>query len=92
MADTNEIKEMADVIHHELFNFQRSRCEKLAEKLHEADFVKVVRCKDCAWYIEMGGHEYNGRKPRICLCHGKLMYENDYCRYGSRKEQNNDGE
>lgn len=40
MADTNEIKEMADVIHHELFNFRRERCEKLAEKLHEAGFRK----------------------------------------------------
>ena len=83
MADTNEIKEMADVIHHELFNFQRSRCEKLAEKLHEADFVKVVRCKDCRFFTAS-----DITNSHYCDWHREYyeVYPYEYCYYGERKE------
>lgn len=43
------------------------------------DVVEVVRCKDCAHYIEMKGFDYNGRKARSCVWHSALRGENDYC-------------
>ena len=52
-----------------------------------ADVVQVVRCKDCAHYIEMEGFEYNGRKARSCVWHSALRRENDYCSDAIRKPQ-----
>ena len=43
------------------------------------DLVEVVRCKDCAHYIEMKGFDHNGRKARFCVWHSALRGENDYC-------------
>lgn len=44
-----------------------------------ADVVEVVRCKDCSYYIEMKGFDYNGRKAKSCVLHSALRGENDYC-------------
>lgn len=49
------------------------------------DVVEVVRCKDCAHYIEMKGYDYNGRKRRACLFHSSLRNENAYCSDGIRR-------
>ena len=89
MADKIEIKEMADVIHNELFNFQRSRCERLAEKLHEADFRKVVRCKDCRFFTAS-----DITNSHYCDWHREYyeVYPYEYCYYGERKEEQNDAE
>lgn len=52
---------------------------KAIEQTPTADVVEVVRCKDCAHYIEMKGFDYNGRKARSCVWHSALRGENDYC-------------
>ena len=89
MADTNEIKEMTDVIHNELFNFRKARCEQLAEKLHEADFRKVVRCKDCVYKMVTSDGEYDPEDIG-CSYHMSDGFDaNDFCSYGE-EEQNND--
>lgn len=66
--------------------------ERVSEKLynagyrkHSEDTIEVVRCKDCARYIEMQGYDYNGRKARFCVWHSQLRRENDYCGDGIRK-------
>ena len=51
----------------------------------EADVVKVVRCKDCAHYVEMHGYEYANRKARVCVWHSALRGENAFCSDGMRK-------
>lgn len=58
---------------------------KMIEDLPSADIVEVVRCKDCAHYIEMKGYDYNGRKAKSCVWHSQLRRENDYCSDGIRK-------
>ena len=51
-----------------------------------ADGVEVVRCKDCVhskhWY----------RDKRLCSIWDMDVWEDGYCNYGERKEQNDDGE
>lgn len=54
-----------------------------------ADVVDVVRCKDCAHYIEMQGFEYKGKKPKHCIWHGALRSENYYCGDGIRRSESN---
>lgn len=57
-----------------------------------ADVVEVVRCKDCAWYSPLAF------KPSIGDCRYWLyeeridslpVYEDDYCSYGERKDDEN---
>ena len=48
-----------------------------------ADVVEVVRCKDCAHYIDIDGFVYDG-KARHCAWHSALRYDNDYCSDGAR--------
>ena len=59
--------------------FSLSDVRKAIEQTPAADVVEVVRCKDCAHYIEMKGFDYNGRKARSCVWHSALRGENDYC-------------
>lgn len=60
--------------------------KEIINRTPAADVVEVVRCKDCAHYIERKGYDYNGRKARSCIWHGQLRRENDYCSDGIRKE------
>lgn len=56
------------------------RCAiKDVNKQPAVDVVEVVRCKNCAHYIEMEGFECNGRRVKICAWHDALRDENDYC-------------
>ena len=57
-----------------------------------ADVVEVVRCKDCAHYIEMKGFDYKGRKARSCVWHSALRRENDYCSDAIRTPKERGGE
>lgn len=57
-------------------NYTESQCENF---ICADDVVEVVKCKDCAHYIEMKGFDYNGRKARSCVWHSALRGENDYC-------------
>ena len=57
-------------------------CEDFKNK---ADFIEVVRCKDCKYY--------EIHKPYVtlnCERDGKLipMKPDDFCSYGERKEEN----
>lgn len=59
-----------------------------ATHLYTAGYRKqseVVRCKDCAHYIEMKGYDYNGRKARSCVWHSQSRRENDFCSDAIRK-------
>lgn len=55
--------------------------------LEKADYVQVVRCKDCKWYdmskcmvtTEMG-HHY------VCRVHSYRPVPEDYCSQGERKD------
>jgi hypothetical protein len=50
-----------------------------------ANVIEVVRCKDCI----------NKRKQRnvvYCNRHGGEIFDDDYCSYGERKEQNNESD
>ena len=49
----------------------------------KTDTVKVVRCKDCAYW-----KEYDGGKFCCCWCglHSDTT-EDDFCSYGSRREE-----
>ena len=64
--------------------FSLTDIRKAIEQTPTEDVVEVVRCKDCAHYIEMKGFDYNGRKARSCVWHSVLRGENDYCSDGIR--------
>ena len=52
-----------------------------------ADFVEVVRCKDCENYVPLGdAYEFKGRKAMHCWLEGKPTSENYYCADGRRKD------
>ena len=51
-----------------------------------ADVVKVVRCKDCVYYMETEGYEYKGRNARHCFWYNRLVREKDYCSDGIRRK------
>jgi hypothetical protein len=51
-----------------------------------ADVVEVVRCKDCAHYIEIPGFVYNNKNAKHCAWHSALRYADNYCSDGWRKE------
>lgn len=64
-----------------------SKCKHFRNK---ADFVEVVRCKDCKYFI---GEHKNGQG--ICCCGIKdtnynaefYPYADDFCNYGERREE-----
>lgn len=49
-------------------------CVSIAN-LTKADVVQVVRCKDCARYLDL---------RHWCKCHNTTMFENDFCSYGRK--------
>ena len=51
------------------------------------DAVKVVRCRDCIHY-----HEANNGCNGECDRQYATFYRWDYCSYGDKKEESNDGE
>ena len=57
--------------------------------LNKADVVEVVRCKDCKHYKRnipcVGGH-YNGCDEWIDEGNPIIVYDNDYCSYGERAD------
>lgn len=52
--------------------------ERLADLLIENDVVEVVRCKDCA--------NYSNNSELCYIFKGLLFYENDFCSYGKRRQ------
>lgn len=59
---------------------------------NKADFVEVVRCKDCKCYLAV---TYNGEPMHYGYCKNKHddilgnrhRFEGDYCSYGEIKER-----
>ena len=49
---------------------------------NKADFVEVVRCRDCkgCWILQDG--------TRVCIRTLKSVEQDNFCSYGKRKEQN----
>lgn len=68
----------------------REVVKEAINSLSSADVVKVVRCKDCIYFIE---EHKNGQG--FCCCSDKDInynaefypYADDYCSYGERKEE-----
>lgn len=57
---------------------------------NKADFVEVVRCKDCAYYVPLGdNYEYKGKKAMHCILRASCTGDNYYCADGMRKEKDN---
>jgi len=56
------------------------------QMLQNADFVQVVRCKDCEYGIENG--ELCGRKVYLCsaMTNPNEFYGDFYCEGGERRE------
>ena len=52
-----------------------------------ADVVEVVRCKECAHYVDIDSFVYDGKKAKHCVWHSDLRYDNDYCSDGIRREK-----
>lgn len=71
-------------------HFYAERLYKEGYRKQSEDMVEVVRCKDCAHYVEMHSYEYNGRKARCCIWHHKYMNEYEYCSDGIRKGDRNE--
>lgn len=56
----------------------------------KADFVEVVRCKDCEFYVPLGDdYEYKGKKAMHCILRASCTGDNYYCADGMRKEKDN---
>ena len=58
-------------------------CEDFKNK---ADFVEVVRCKDCKKFMPYEGEEHKGdceEFPELQCC----FYEDDFCSYGERRDE-----
>ena len=53
------------------------RCQRFKNK---ADFVEVVRCKDCEY------HEIRGLTTEYCVKNRMFVESDFYCSYGERKE------
>lgn len=65
-------------------------CKKFKNK---ADFVEVVRCKNCESFIEKGNEFLRNDVFGFCeksrtgfFDDGEEVYGNDFCSYGERKE------
>lgn len=57
---------------------------------NKADFVEVVRCKDCEYYAPLGdAYEYKGKKAMHCILRASCTGDNYYCADGMRKEKDN---
>ena len=60
----------------------------IIDRLHTADVVEVVRCKDCKYYDD-GECDYHS-EPKEMRQYERWTFdvsENDYCRYGERREE-----
>lgn len=54
--------------------------DALAEELEKSGYVKVVRCKDCKRF----------RGDGLACQWGRFAYEDDYCRHGERRKDDDD--
>lgn len=71
---------MCEFVH----EFYETECNDFKSK---ADFVEVVRCKDCEYYVPLGdAYEYKGKKAMHCILRASCTGDNYYCADGMRKD------
>lgn len=58
----------------------------LVDSIPTVDAVPVVRCKDCKHYALWA----DGRAMFHCDKHDCTMYDDDFCSYGERKENDHE--
>lgn len=77
-----------DCIHYDicLLSHDEDDYKKCCHFKNKADFVEVVRCKDCQWFSV---HNKDGCYRPGLDHHAQMtpVYENDYCSYGTPKER-----
>lgn len=56
--------------------------EELQDFKNKADYVEVVRCKDCVAKKQNGNLE-----PFVCTRNNILVYDNCFCSYGERSNK-----
>ena len=55
--------------------------------INKADFVEVVRCKDCDYREPIDERiSYKRKHPMHCILKSALTADDDYCKYGRRKD------
>ena len=56
---------------------------------NKADFVEMVRCRDCVFRVSIGEgvYTYKGEEAKECVWHNRGCYEDDFCSSGIRKER-----
>ena len=82
MADTLMSSPYLDVLYGDRENY-----EMAAEHLMSEDIVKVVRCKNCRWFIKRKYEEgYDGN----CGLSGCEVCNDYYCNHGDRTPQNDE--
>lgn len=79
-----------DCVHYDvcyLLDWGGKPCEHYKNK---ADFVEIVRCKDCKEYdVRNGECRLHSFHPVYGEHFEVEMYGNDFCSYGERKEKDN---
>ncbi len=57
---------------------------------NKADYVEVVRCKDCTFRqpIDEGRYTFKGKPAMVCILHSKAVAEDGYCSYGEKRQKN----
>ena len=77
-----------DCVHNEICPFIDKDCEKKCARFkNKSDFVKVVRCGECEWWVDDECPGY--MKCTImseCCGHAHLTNPDDFCSYGERKD------
>lgn len=64
-------------------NTEAERCKSYESR---ADYIKVVKCKDCEFRQPLG-YENKGQPAMWCIIQSRITGEDEYCNNGVRKEQ-----
>ena len=66
---------------------QKDDAESCPSFKNKADVVEVVRCKDCKHFQPYEGEEHKGDCAELVGLES-CVYEDDFCSYGERKDNN----
>lgn len=63
-------------------------CEVARGFKNKAEFVEVVRCKECKRYekVEYFSYDSEDATKNVCRLLSRQMQEDDFCSYGERKD------
>lgn len=88
MRRDKEIKQLAEDILQEFTNcYSEVDLDVLVKMIQNADVVKVVRCKNCAYHTEVTGYTYGGKQMMHCFLHGRLVNHDGFCDEAVRKNK-----